>query len=187
MRILISRWHDVRDEMNLPPLQSRGPCLDLITQLAAEPDFNVLGSEKNLERHFYRNLRFLLPDSKRVYPETGSRSVPDGFVVVGGELAPVECKLRTFDERALAQLLGYMDAYRCSTGVAVAQNLSVDLPDSIRFVKIEGPFFEPRWWVEQQIRSHHALASNMWTFNHDLGDDDDELREECETCETECL
>jgi len=59
---------------------------------------------------------------------------PDAWIDRNGELIPVECKLSDFDTKALKQLARYMTFYHAEHGIAVARNLTIELPDNIEFI-----------------------------------------------------
>lgn len=65
-------------------------------------------------------------------------NIPDAWVESNGYIIPVEVKLKSFDVRALEQLKRYMKAYGSEKGVAVARELSVEIPNNIDFI----PFSE---------------------------------------------
>lgn len=64
-------------------------------------------------------------------------NIPDAWVNRNGINIPVEVKVSDFDKKALKQLNRYIKAYNCETGIAVARNLSVDLPTNIEFISFE--------------------------------------------------
>lgn len=74
---------------------------------------------------------------KLVDVKSDGKNIPDRWVDVGGELIPVEVKYGTFDAKALKQLLRYIKAYSCNRGIAVAQNVTVELPRNIEFISID--------------------------------------------------
>lgn len=62
---------------------------------------------------------------------------PDFWVRLNGEDIPVEIKLNKFNQKALNQLLRYMNFYETSKGIAVGSELDVQLPDNIIFISSE--------------------------------------------------
>lgn len=110
-------------------------------------------SERDLQDHFFANLHHYLPGAAKARVQSRAGSMPDGFVQVGGKVAPVEVKLEHFGERALSQLLGYMRRYRLDFGVAVAQRCVVELPSAVTFVQVsEGDVRDPRFGT---VHSYH--------------------------------
>ena len=71
---------------------------------------------------------------KIVSHKDNSKHKPDAWINRNDELIPVECKLHDFDAKALKQLTRYMTFYHAEHGIAVANRLTVDLPDNIEFV-----------------------------------------------------
>lgn len=67
------------------------------------------------------------------YKDDG-KNIPDAWVEKDGELIPVEAKFLNFNGKALKQLQRYMSVYGTKHGYAVAQDLTVNLPDSITFI-----------------------------------------------------
>ena len=61
---------------------------------------------------------------------------PDFWVSNGVEDVPVKCKRFDFDEKAKQQLMRYMNVYNCEHGIAVIMELKCELPNNIKFVKI---------------------------------------------------
>ena len=49
---------------------------------------------------------------------------------------PVEVKYGKFDKKALKQLERYMKVYKCKMGIAIGNNLEVNIPENIKFVFI---------------------------------------------------
>ena len=62
--------------------------------------------------------------------------IPDAWVEMNGEEIPVEVKRGCFDKKALRQLKRYMFVYQSKQGIAVAKELTVDLPENIIFVSL---------------------------------------------------
>ncbi len=77
----------------------------------------------------------------------GGPSQPD--LLVGG-LIPVEVKIGAFNASALRQLQRYMAKYKSDTGIAVGRELLVQLPPSVRFIKIA---------FSDESRQYEVLAS----------------------------
>lgn len=59
---------------------------------------------------------------------------PDAWVKLNGELTPVEMKKGKFDKTALRQLMRYIKVFEAKQGIAVAKELSIEIPSNIIFV-----------------------------------------------------
>lgn len=92
--------------------------------------------ERDIQNHFYRFLEFYIPGAQKAVRVMTAGHLPDGFVRINGETAPVEVKRTKFTIKGLEQLQWYMRIYDCKIGVAVAQELCCDLPEGVRFVKV---------------------------------------------------
>lgn len=68
--------------------------------------------------------------------KSDGKNIPDSWVQIGRELIPVEIKKCSFDKKALNQLKRYLNAYNCKNGIAVANKLTIDLPENIEFISI---------------------------------------------------
>ena len=71
---------------------------------------------------------------KLSYRKCERHNFPDSWVEIDNEIVPVEMKKAKFDRKALAQLQRYIEVYKTSKGVAVGDELTVELPDNIIFV-----------------------------------------------------
>jgi hypothetical protein len=100
--------------------------------------------EEHVRKEFYDNLGAYIPGATKAAVPLFKKNIPDGFIAVDGETAPVEIKRYAFDEKALVQILRYMTAYRCDLGFAVAPKLACKLPANVRFVKVLPPDQEAR-------------------------------------------
>ena len=110
-------------------------------------------SELDIQTHFFKYLNHYLPNASAVKVATRLRSIPDGFVSIGGVTAPVEVKLDHFGERALSQLLGYMRRYELDIGIAVAQRCTLELPSTVKFVQVnKEDVTDPRFG---KVHSYH--------------------------------
>jgi hypothetical protein len=93
--------------------------------------------EKDIQRHFFEHLSQYLPGASRLDLAMNRYHKPDGFVLLNdGFIAPVEVKLYDFTRSSRVQLKRYMNIYNAEKGVAVATNISCDLPSNMIFVQI---------------------------------------------------
>ena len=89
---------------------------------------------------FANNLETLLPRAtmaKKPKPKAPTSLRPDFWVELDGVVMPVEVKKGKFNDRALDQLLGYMQAFGCDQGIAVGATLTATLPQNVRFVCVK--------------------------------------------------
>lgn len=73
--------------------------------------------------------------------KTDRQNIPDAWVKINNEEAPVEVKKNNFDWKAAEQLERYMNTYHTRYGVAVGRKLTANLPNGALFVgldKLEG-------------------------------------------------
>lgn len=95
-------------------------------------------SERDVYSWFIKNYKSKLGDCFEIIDKrTDRKNIPDFWVTDGCFDYPVECKLHEFDAKALNQLQRYMEAYKCSRGIAVGASLTAKLPDSIMFVAFD--------------------------------------------------
>lgn len=119
----------------LPPK----PLMPLYHAVAASICMSVIPTgpmEAEVQDGFFTNIDHYLPGSVRAIVRHVPGFVPDGFVRIDGEIAPVEVKRRRFTGLGLRQLLSYMDAHGAKRGIAVAPELGCELPDNITFVAV---------------------------------------------------
>ena len=93
--------------------------------------------QRNNEFHWQQVFKDVYPKIKNVEivdRKHDGRNIPDAWVKDKEEYIPVEVKLQHFDKSALNQLQRYMRAYKCSKGIAVAEKLTVELPENISFI-----------------------------------------------------
>ncbi len=93
--------------------------------------------ERNNEFHWQQVFKDVYPKIKNVEivdRKHDGRNIPDAWVKDKEEYIPVEVKLKHFDKSALNQLKRYMRAYNCNKGIAVAEKLTVELPENISFI-----------------------------------------------------
>lgn len=83
---------------------------------------------------FKKHYKSFLPLTELVERKNNPKHHPDAWLKENGEYIPVEVKLEKFGARALKQLNRYMEFYDCKNGIAVADELTVELPDNIQFV-----------------------------------------------------
>jgi len=62
---------------------------------------------------------------------------PDLWVELSNKEIPVKVKKFDFGKTALRQLQRYMNFYKSTQGIAVAKNLTTELPNNIRFISIK--------------------------------------------------
>ena len=83
---------------------------------------------------FKKHYKSFLPLAELVKRKNNPKHIPDAWLKENGEYIPVEVKLEKFGARALKQLNRYMEFYDCKNGIAVADELTVELPDNIQFI-----------------------------------------------------
>lgn len=86
---------------------------------------------------FCKNVDKLIPDAKCVNRKNDRHNIPDAWVELNGEDLPVEVKRYCFDKKALCQLQRYIDFFHTNGGIAVAEKLTVELPDNIVFISLD--------------------------------------------------
>jgi len=95
-------------------------------------------TEKEVYEWFESNYKKHLGDEWEITKiKNNPKHIPDFWVANGVITIPVECKKIKFDAVALRQLERYMKHYRCSKGIAVARELTVKLPQNIKFIKAQ--------------------------------------------------
>ena len=105
---------------------------------------SVGNTEAARESYFKNNVAVIVGEGAKIAPAVASQKHrPDGWVVLNGNLMPVEIKKGNFDAKALRQLTRYMDYYKTSNGIAIGRNLTVELPDNIQFYCCKG-------WVDEE-------------------------------------
>ena len=97
--------------------------------------------EKNEPNEFYYQDLFnriypKMEDIKIILVENDKKNIPDSWILKNNEKIPVEVKKDKFNDAALSQLERYIKVYNCCHGIAVAKELSVELPSNITFVSI---------------------------------------------------
>ena len=83
---------------------------------------------------FKKHYKSFLPLTELVERKNNPKHIPDAWLKENDEYIPVEVKLEKFGAKALKQLNRYMEFYDCKNGVAVGNELTVELPDNIQFV-----------------------------------------------------
>lgn len=97
-----------------------------------------LTSESTLMEKFKNGIGTYISGATIVSGPTSFAHRPDAWVMLqSGEVCPVEGKHTIADKKALKQLLRYMQVFSRSTGVLVAQFISVEIPKNVIFVKID--------------------------------------------------
>jgi len=94
-------------------------------------------SEFKYQKLFKDKVENLYPEYKLTTMEHNPEHIPDAWVEKSGEKIPVEVKLRSFDKAALRQLERYIAAFQTKEGIAVARDVTVELPENIRFISLE--------------------------------------------------
>lgn len=93
-------------------------------------------SEKVIYEWFEKNYKLILGEDCCLFKVSNKESlIPDFMIVKNGELYPVECKVGAFNYRALSQLEGYLNYYRCNKGIAIGNKLKAPLDENIKFVQ----------------------------------------------------
>ena len=91
-----------------------------------------------IQVRFKEQLSTLIPGAVLCdQPKVKTQKKPDAWILLDGEVIPVEVKRGAFGNMALAQLLGYMQIFGAKKGIAVAPTLTCSLPDGIVFVAVE--------------------------------------------------
>src|SRR5699024_9604638 len=83
---------------------------------------------------FKEHYKSFLPLTELVERKNDRNHIPDAWLKENDEYIPVEVKLEKYGAKALKQLNRYMEFYDCKNGVAVGNELTVELPDNIQFV-----------------------------------------------------
>lgn len=86
---------------------------------------------------FKNNVEKILPGYKLINKLSNPKHKPDAWVLKNKEEIPVEMKVKGFDEKALEQLSRYMKFYEKDKGIAIAEELKVDLPENIIFIPLK--------------------------------------------------
>lgn len=134
-----------RDAMRLFPKDSGFTFLEaVVSSFIIQSIADNNHKEEHIRKKFYDNLATYVPGAKKVAVPLFRKNIPDGFISVDGQTAPVEIKRYVFDDNALAQILRYMAVYRSDFGFAVAPKLACRLPANIRFVEVSPPDFGVR-------------------------------------------
>lgn len=100
-------------------------------------------THKFLKNEFYYQGLFktyaeqIIPGCEVVKKKTDSKNIPDAWIKMCYNIAPVEVKIGNFNHAALKQLMRYMETYDSSMGVAVGRELEVKLPRNIIFVSLK--------------------------------------------------
>lgn len=93
-------------------------------------------SEKTVYEWFLENYKSILGNDCCLFNVSNKESlIPDFMVVKDGILYPVECKVGAFNYRALSQLEGYLNYYKCKNGIAIGNDLKEKIDENIKFIK----------------------------------------------------
>ena len=111
------------------------PCLEYSVMFYAVRAGDIRANESSVVSWFFENLNELLPGASKIDKKSDNKNIPDGFIRFEENIYPVEVKRSNFDNKALQQLKRYIDAYGSKKGVAVARELTCDIPENIIFVK----------------------------------------------------
>lgn len=92
-------------------------------------------SEYWLHGFFKKNVKDILGEHVDIVDgPRRQRHQPDAWVSVNGKLLPVEIKKGSFNKTALNQLMRYIKVFEAKQGIAIAEELTVELPPNIIFV-----------------------------------------------------
>jgi hypothetical protein len=97
--------------------------------------FSSRDTEYSSYPRFEEALAQLLPGAKIVSPPRKHTLRPDFFVERDGLISCVEIKKGSFNQSAIRQLARYMEAYKLSTGYAVAPKLTGMLQHGMMFLQ----------------------------------------------------
>lgn len=97
-----------------------------ITRVTNETEFTI-------HAKFKENAASVIDGAEVINKTNKTKHQPDAWVLLEGKEVPVEMKLGDFNYKALKQLRRYIDAYNCDKGIAVANDLTIDLPENIMF------------------------------------------------------
>lgn len=87
---------------------------------------------------YKQHIKLIHPEYELTRRESINNKFPDAWLKdCKNEFIPMEMKKDKFNNKALKQLLGYMNTYKCDKGIAIGRTLDVDLPDNIEFVSLE--------------------------------------------------
>lgn len=89
-------------------------------------------TEFDVHRSFWSRLNELVPGATRAEgPASDGVNIPDGWVLLDGEVIPVEMKRDVFNGAARNQLKRYMTAYGARRGIAVCPAFRCETDPSI--------------------------------------------------------
>lgn len=92
-------------------------------------------SEYWLHGYFKKNVKSILGDHVDLVDGPKHQNhQPDAWIKIKGELIPVEIKRGNFNQKALNQLMRYIKAFEAKRGIAIARELTTELPANIIFV-----------------------------------------------------
>lgn len=95
-------------------------------------------NEAAFSKVFKSFLSQFIPGAELVHKKSDGINIPDAWVLVNGELCPVEIKRGTATHKAVSQLLRYIQSYQCKKGFLVAQDITASITGEmgITFVQI---------------------------------------------------
>lgn len=90
--------------------------------------------ESEIVKIIKENLNEYIPNATLIKKVSNKNNIPDIWVEINKKDIPIEVKTNDFDNKALKQLIRYMVFYNCDKGIAIASNLTCDLPDNVSFI-----------------------------------------------------
>ena len=123
--------------------------------------------EFDLHDKFRRKISSLIPGAKilklKFEVENG---FPDFMIQLNGEAIPVEIKRDKFIGSSLRQLQGYIKAYGCTKGIAVAPILDCELPSNVTFIALD--YDEPEAEADDgsYVKSYAATVGRTPLLTH---------------------
>ncbi|MFP7224844.1 hypothetical protein SFC42_17335 [Priestia filamentosa] len=107
----------------------------LYGSVATELTFFQKEDEFSIHPKFNQQVKKLFgKEAQIIKRKNDHKHQPDSWVRLNGNDIPVEIKKSKFNQKALNQLLRYVDFYETSLGIAVGSEATVDLPDNIIFI-----------------------------------------------------
>lgn len=95
---------------------------------------NERNNEYSLQNAFKECADKVIGGSKVIKGPYDRHNIPDAWLEINGEKIPVEVKLNAFNQKAIDQLNRYVSAFGSKYGVAVARELTCELPKNYIFV-----------------------------------------------------
>lgn len=91
-------------------------------------------NEYSLQSAFKKCADKVIEGSKLIKGPYDRHNIPDAWLEINGEKIPVEVKLSEFNQKAADQLNRYVSTFGSKYGVAVARELTCELPKNYIFV-----------------------------------------------------